>query len=208
VKAPVRRSPFAAAQTGLGAILEPRAGWEVAASYGDEAEERTYLRESVAIVDITSRGKVDVRGRLDGALAAAGEALVARIARDWALVLGEPGDEAVLLPRLTAAAGSEAMVTDATHLFGGFALVGPRLPDLLARLTSWDPASLGPGGATGAPIADVRTVVVRRALELPVLEVYIATELSRYAWETVVGVVRSLGGGPAGWAALRAEGWR
>lgn len=208
MKAPVRRSPFAGAQDDLGAMLERRADWDVPASYGDEDGERTFLRESVAIVDITSRAKVDVRGRLDGALAASGEALIAMIAEDWALVLGDPGEEATLLPGLTAAAGWGTTVTDATHLFGGFALAGPALPDLLARLTSWDPASLGPGGATGAPIADVRMVVVRRALELPVLETYVSTELSRYAWETVLGVVRSLGGGPAGWSALRAEGWR
>ena len=207
MKAPVRRSPFAAAQVDLGANLERRAGWEVPASYGDEAGERALLREAVAIVDISPRAKVDLRGRIDTALAVAGDAVVARIAEDWALVLGEPGDEASLLPRLTAASGSGAMVTDATHLFGGFALAGPRLPNLLARLTSWDPASLEPGAAAGAPIADVRMVVVRRELELPVLEAYVATELSRYAWETVLGVVRSLGGGPAGWTAFREEGW-
>ena len=37
------------------------------------------------------------------------------------------------------------MVTDVTHLFAGFALAGPRLPDVLARPTSWDPASLARG---------------------------------------------------------------
>jgi glycine cleavage system aminomethyltransferase T len=208
VRAPVRRSPFAAAQADLGAILELHADWEVPVTYGDEAAERTFLRESVAIVDITSRAKVDVRGHLGGALTVASDALVARIADDWALVLGEPGEEEILLRQLEAAAGSGAMVTDATHLFAGFALAGPRLPDLLARLTSWDPASLELDGATGAPIAEVRMVVVRRDLALPVLEAYVATELSRYAWETVLGVVRLLGGGPAGWTALRGEGWR
>jgi glycine cleavage system aminomethyltransferase T len=208
VRKPVRRSPFAAAQADLGATLEIRAGWEVATSYGDESGERTFLRDRVAIVDLTARAKIDVRGRLDGALGAAGAALVAKVAEDWALVLAEPGDEATLVPRLAAAAGPGAMVTDATHLFGGFALAGPMLPDLLARLTSWDPASLEPGRATGAPVADVRMVVVRRDIEPPVLEAYVATELSRYAWETVLGVARSLGGGPVGWDVLRAEGWR
>jgi glycine cleavage system aminomethyltransferase T len=204
----VRRSPFSSAQVRDGALVELRGDWEIPMSYGDESAERALLRDSVALVDATSRAKVDLRGDIGGAVAAAGDSLVARIAEDWAIVLGDPGDEAALVPRLTAAAGARAMVTDATHLFGGFALAGPLLPDLLARLTSWDPTSLAPGAATGAPIADVRMVVVRRALELPVLEAYAATELSRYAWETVLGVVRSLGGGPAGWAALRAEGWR
>ena len=89
------------------------------------------------------------------------------------------------------------MVTDATHLFVGFALAGPELPEVLARLTSWDPASLAEGEATGAPIGDVRAVVVRRDLPLPVLEAYVATEFARYAWETVLDAV-SAGGRGAG----------
>jgi glycine cleavage system aminomethyltransferase T len=208
VRTATRRSPFADAQAALGAVVEPRGDWELVASYGDEDAERALLREAVAVADITCRAKVDVRGRVDAALAVAGDSFVARIAADWALVLGEPGDEASIGSRLQAAARDDAMVTDVTHLYGGFALAGPGLPELLARLTSWDPASLAPGSATGAPIADVRMVLARRDLEVPVLEAYAATELSRYAWETILGVVRALGGGPVGWNALRSTGWR
>ena len=67
--------------------------------------------------------------------------------------------------------------------------------------------SLASGDATGAPIADVRAVMVRRDLAIDVLEVYVATELARYVWETLAGVVSSLDGRPVGWQALRAEGW-
>ena len=208
MNAPLRRSPLARAHVDLGATFELEAGWEIPETYGEEASERALLRERVGFADITARAKIDVRGQVDGALSVVGDALVARVSDDWALVLGEPGAEDVLLPKMESATGADTMVTDATHLFGGLALAGPKLPDLLARLTGWDPASLTPGSATGAPIADVRMVVVRRDLELPVLEAYVATELARYAWETVLGVVRLLGGGPVGRRALRAEGWR
>jgi glycine cleavage system aminomethyltransferase T len=208
VRTATRRSPFADALAGLGGVVEPQGDWEVVASYGDEEAERAMLREAVAVADVTCRAKVDVRGRIEGALAAAGDAFVARVAADWALVLGAPGAEASIASRLETAARDDAMVTDATHLYGGFALAGPGLPELLARLTSWDPTSLAPGAATGAPIADVRVVLVRRDLEVPVLEAYAATELSRYVWETILDVVRSLGGGPVGWNALRSTGWR
>ena len=144
---------------------------------------------------------------IDGALSSAGDALAARISPEWALVLTEPGGEEVLVPKLESAAGSGAMVTDATHLFAGFALAGPSLPDVLERLTSWDPASLKPGSATGAPIADVRAVAVRRDLDVPVMEAYVATEFARYAWEAVLDAVRRTGGAPVGWNALRAQGW-
>ncbi|HET9248804.1 MAG TPA: sarcosine oxidase subunit gamma family protein [Actinomycetota bacterium] len=204
---PVRRSPLARSHAGLGAVPDREAGWELVAHYGDEPAERSTLRDRVGLADITARGKIDVRGSLDAALSAAGDALTGRIADDWALVLSEPGGEEVLVAKLGSAAGPDAMVTDVTHLFVGFALAGQGLPEVLARLTSWDPSSLGAGEATGAPIGDVRAVVVRRDLTPPVLELYVATEFARYAWETVLDAVRRGGGAPVGWRALRAEGW-
>ena len=204
---PIRRSPLSRIHANLGATPDEEAGWELVAHYGDQATERATLRDGVAVADVTARGKIDVRGALDGALSAAGDVLTARIADDWAVVLSEPGGEEVLFPKMESAAGVSAMVTDVTHLFVGFALAGPQLPEALARLTSWDPASLASGEATGAPIGDARAVVVRRDLPLPMLEAYIATEFARYAWETVLDAVRRAGGAPVGWRALRAEGW-
>jgi len=207
VNEPIRRSPLSRMHGDLGAVLEYEAGWELVARYGDEADERARVRDGIGLVDVTPRGKVDVRGSLEGSLSAAGDVLTARIAEDWVILLAEPGGEEVLVPKLESAAGPGAMVTDVTHLFVGFALAGPALPDALARLTSWDPASLAAGEATGAPIADVRAVMAQRDLEVPVLEAYVAAEFARYAWETVLDAVRRAGGGPVGWRALRAEGW-
>jgi hypothetical protein len=53
----------------------------------------------------------------------------------------------------------------------------------------------------------VRAVLVRRDLDMPVLEAYMATDFARYAWEAVLDAVRRSGGGPVGWNALRARGW-
>jgi len=207
VNEPIRRSPLARSHADLGAVSDREAGWELVAHYGDQGAEGATLREGAGVADITARGKIDVRGSLEGALSGAGDVLTARIADDWALLLSEPGGEEVLLPKLGSAADAGAMVTDATHLFVGFALAGPELPEVLARLTSWDPASLAAGEATGAPIGDVRAVVVRRDLPLLVLEAYVATEFARYAWEAVLDEVRRAGGAPVGWRALRGEGW-
>ena len=204
---PLRRSPLARLHQGLGAATDREAGWELVAHYGDEAAEGTTLREAVGLADVTARGKIDVRGAIDGALSSAGDALTARISPEWALVLTEPGGEEVLVPKMEPAAGPGAMVTDATHLFAGLALAGPALPEALERLTSWDPATLKPGAATGAPIADVRAVLVRRDLDVPVLEAFVATEFARYAWEAVLDAARRTGGRPVGWNALRAKGW-
>ena len=204
---PVRRSPLGRMHEALGATVDREAGWDLVAHYGDQAAEGTIVAGAVGLADVTARGKIDVRGAVDGALSSAGDALTARVSNEWALVLTEPGGEEVLVPKMDSAAGPGAMVTDATHLFAGFALAGPAVPEALARLTSWDPATLKPHAATGAPIGDVRAVLVRRDLDVPVLEAYVATEFARYAWEVVFDAVRRSGGGPVGWNALRARGW-
>jgi len=208
VRAPIRRSPAARLSSRRGAVFIEEAGWEIPASYGDDAAERAAIRDDVAIADITARAKVDIRGDLPEELFAPAGANVARITREWAVILGEPNTEADLLRALEPLAGPRTMVTDVTHLFAGIALIGPRLPEVIERATSWDLATLARGEAVGAPIAEVRALVVRRDIAAVVLEVYVATELARYVWEALSGVVAGLGGAPVGWQALRAEGWR
>lgn len=204
---PLRRPPASHVHERLGATFEIEEGWSLPASYGDDEAERAAIRDVVAVADVTPRGKIDVRGDVGAALGSAGGELTARIAPEWALVLTAPGAEDIVRPKLESSAGPHAMVTDATHLFAGYALCGPLLPDLVARTSSWNPATLSPGAGTGAPIAGVRSIMFRRDLEVTVLEVYVATELARYVWETLHDVAASLGGRAAGWRALRAEGW-
>jgi glycine cleavage system aminomethyltransferase T len=206
--APVRRSPVSRMHAALGASLEIEAGWEVPASYGDEATERSTLKETAVLVDVTPRGKVDLRGQIDGAVGAAGATLCARVADDWALLLTGPGDEEPLLGIVEAASGPGAMVTDATHLYAGFVVGGPLLHEVLARVTSWDPSTLAPRTAAGAPIADVPAVMLDREASPSLMEIFVGSESARYVWEVLLDVVRNLGGLPAGWHALRAEGWR
>lgn len=207
VSTAIRRSPVAHLSSEAGAVSVEEGGWEIAVSYGDEVSEREAMRSSVAIADITARAKVDVRGEFATVLPAAADALTARVADDWALVLGAPGEETRLLTALEAADGTTMMVTDATHLYAAFALVGPKLPELLERTTAWDAGGLAPGEAAGAPIVEIPSVVLRPDLPMPLIEIYVASEFGRYAWETLGGVVSSLGGAPVGWQALRAEGW-
>ncbi len=205
---PVLRSPAGSMHAALGAAIALGSGWEIVRSYGEPDEERKLITESLAIADVTARAKIDVRGDLAGVepLGAEGD-VVARLSPRWAMIFAAPGDVGDRVQALQDRAGTGAMVTDATHLYSGYALCGPLLPDLLARVSGWNPASLPSGGATGAPIVDVRAVVVRRETPFPAVEVYVSSEFGRYVWETLLGVVTSLGGGPVGWDALRAEGW-
>jgi glycine cleavage system aminomethyltransferase T len=207
VTSPLRRAPASRLHAEAGASFATEAGWEIPTTYGDEAAERASAGEAVTLVDVTARGKVDVRGEPDEMLASTGDALIARVDAGWVLVLTPPGEEEILVPKLAAAVGPTTMVTDATHLFAGLAFVGPRLEEALSLLTSWDPSTLGPGEATGAPLAEVRAILMRRDLGVPVLEAYVASEFARYAWESCLDAVRRAGGGPAGWTTLRSLGW-
>lgn len=202
------RSPMARLSSRHGAVFVEESGWEIPASYGDDATERAAIRDRVAIADVTARSKVDLRGELPATVFVPAHAFVARVSRESALVLGEPGAGGSLMRAAEPLAGPRTMVTDATHLFAGLALTGPGLFDVIERATSWDVGTLAPGEATGAPIAEVRAVMIRRDLVVPVLEIYVATEFARYVWETLSGVVAGLGGKPVGWHSLRAEGWR
>lgn len=204
---PIRRTPATAAHRRLGAAFREEAAWEIAAGYGDAAAEAARLTETVGLTDITARAKVDVRGRIEDVLPAVDGALVARLAPDWAMVFGPPGDEDRVIGALEAVAGPGTMVTDATHLFAGHALAGPLVPDAVARLSGWDLATLSPGHATGAPLGGMRAVVISRTLTFPCLEVYVATEFGHFAWETFLSTVTGLGGGAVGWDMLTSKGW-
>jgi len=205
---PRLRSPLASIHASSGGDVTTEGGAEVVRSYGDPDRERAVVTGGIGVADITVRAKVDVRGDVDRALSPVDGDVVARMAGDWAVLFCPPGSVTERVASMQMAAGTSAMVTDVTHLYAGFALAGPSLPDALARLTAWDPSSLDAGTATGAPIADVRAIVVRREASVPLLEVWAAMELARYAWRSILEVVERLGGQPVGWDALREQGWR
>ena len=205
---PPLRSPLASMHAAFGSDVTIEGGAEIVRSYGDPDRERAALSDSIGLADVTVMSKIDVRGDVSAALSSALDDGVAGIAEDWAVVFTAPGPVADRVAAMQAAVGTGAMVTDVTHLYAGFALTGPSLWDALARLTSWDPSGLDVGGATGAPIADVRAIVRRREASVPVMEVWVAMEFARYAWRSILEVVERLGGEPVGWDALRELGWR
>ena len=205
---PPLRSPLASIHASFGAAVMTEGGAEAVRSYSAPDRERATIGDGIGMADITVRAKIDVRGDVDRVLFPVPGDVVARIAGDWSLLFSPPGSVTERVASMQAAAGASAMVTDATHLYAGLALAGPSLPDALARLTAWDPSTLDAGKATGAPIAGVRAIVVRRETSVPLLEVWVAMEFARYAWRSVLEVVERLGGEPVGWEALRDQGWR
>ena len=50
--------------------------------------------------------------------------------------------------------------------------------------------------------------MLHREASPSLMEIFVGSESARYVWEVLLDVVRNLGGRPAGWRALRVEGWR
>lgn len=202
------RSPLGTAHGRRGAEVGTEGGAEFVRSYGDRDAELAVVGSSIGVADVTVRAKIDVRGDVERIVSLFPAGVIARIADDWAVLFSRPGPVDGRVASMQTAAGASTMVTDVTHLYAGFALAGPLVGEAVARLTSWDPATLAPGHSTGAPFADVRAIAVRREGSLDVLEIYPAMEFARYLWDELVAVVERLGGAPVGWDALQADGWR
>lgn len=208
--APVMRSPITELHRRLGAQLGIQDGWEVPRRYQDIDLERRAIKNSLGIADISARGKIDVRGAVNSALSRLPEtrgATLARISRSWALVLTTPAGLVASLQLLETAADHATMVTDATSIYAGIALLGPAVPELLLRLTAYDPSLLTPGQSVATQMLRMPAVLLRRELPIIAVEAYVPSEFARYAWESVLEAAQPLEPEPVGWDALVAEGW-
>jgi aminomethyltransferase len=209
--APVMRSPMNEIHRRLGAELIVQSGWELPRRYQDIGLERRAIKDGLGIADITARGKIDVRGDVGSSLNALPQtrgATLARISRDWALVLTPAAGLTRAIETLTASADQKTMITDATSIYAAIALLGPGVPELLLRLTAIDPSELSPGDAVATQVLRMPAVLLRRELPIIVVEAYVPSEFGRYAWESMFEVAEPLGPEPVGWDALAAEGWR
>jgi glycine cleavage system aminomethyltransferase T len=205
------RSPINAVHQQQGAALSLADGWEVPRRYRDLEREGAAIRGNLGIADITARGKIDLRGPIDSALASLPyieDTTTARLSRSWALIMTPPAALPASLEVITRSAPAGSTVTDATSIYASIALLGPRVDDLLLRLITIDPSVLKPGRCLATQMLRVPAIVVRRELPVSVVETYVAAELGRYVWEALFEIARPLAPEPVGWDALQAEGWR
>lgn len=219
---PVMRAPAHRLHAAMGAVFESRGRWQVPAIYGSADLETEAIRSALGYADASAQGKVHLSGAVEpwvemltgGPLeplrtAPAGEdGIVARIGRDWAIVLVPPSrDVEVVMARGRGVAGG-GMATDITSSMSGFLVAGPRLHDLLARTLTLDLGELRAGACAAATWAKIPAIIVCRDFGGPAVELYVGSEYGRYAWQTLRDVCGALGGSPVGWTALEASGWR
>ena len=217
---PVMRSTAHHIHASMGAAFERRGAWEVPATYGSDETEAAERLTELGFADVSARGKLHLSGniepmirRLTGGSVEPGRTAnlssggrVARIARDWALVLLPASGESRVMAEVETETSDHSMVTDVTSGMSAFMVAGQRFEEVLARTVTIDIAELRPGSCAAASWARIPAVLVRHAV--PVVEIYVASDHGRYAWDTIRGLCGRLGGSPVGWRSLKAWGWQ
>jgi sarcosine oxidase subunit alpha len=147
-------------------------GWRVPAGFGEPEVEASQVKRAVGLQDVSSLGKLDVKGtsveafrrmaeRLDHVLA------VLPLKPGHAMVLTTPGQEEQTIDALGCAfdRGPGCMhVTETTSGQAAFALVGPQSAAVLAGVTSLDvrPEHFPDHACAQTSLAHVRATIYRR----------------------------------------------
>jgi len=220
---PIRTTAMYRAQQAAGARFTDDAGWRVADVYTSTDAEISRAREGVAISDVSTCGKLGLRGEAIESVAikltgrtpppigrAARErvngaaVLACRRAADEMLLLMSTAEHAAVagaLAEMVETAGC-VHVTDLTSAFAVVDLMGPALPTLLERVVTVDLTAVPPLGVVQAEVSRVHAIMVRLdELTLPVFRVLVPRESGDFVWHTLRDAGRDLGLTPVGAAA-------
>jgi|SRR5262245_35278642 len=189
-------------------------GWRLPVAFGDPADEASRVRRGVGIQDVSSLGKLDVKGTAVDARVADcehvdGVSAVLRPKPGHALVLAARQDDRIreAVERVFAQAHGCAHVTDITSALAAFALVGPHAAEVLAGLTSIDlrPRVVGNDAAVSCTIAHVHATLYRRDWgELRAYMLLVGRDSAEYVWTTIHHAGEHVGLIPFGTAAQQA----
>jgi aminomethyltransferase len=161
---PLRLSPLHATHLALGARFVSQSGWEVPHAYASPEEEARAVRERVGVADVSSLGKLLVRGDAKASMRLLGDAFgvgpielgciaqnaaedgtdsfgglqyLARLTADEFLVVTSPGAEAAVARQIEAGREAEGFfltVVDQTSGLAGLSVVGPQGREVLSKL--------------------------------------------------------------------------
>jgi glycine cleavage system aminomethyltransferase T len=226
---PVMRSPLHGGHERLGATFGHDGEWEYPAAYAHEHEAagRRAAERAIGVADVSARGKVDLRGAIDGLftrIARTSEGwepglivpiepapseehpgLVAPISDRWAILFCPPASLETRLEELEEPVpGEPTLVTEVSSQYAGIALTGPATFDLLSRLTPFDLDELEPDSAVATRVLELTGILLHRD---PVVEVWVSSSSARYAWEAMLRIGERLGAAPVGRDALSERGW-
>ncbi|HEX3909226.1 MAG TPA: hypothetical protein VHW67_00820 [Solirubrobacteraceae bacterium] len=206
------RSPLAPEALAAGARVEVRDGWEVVAGYGERELELRALGESVAFVDSSQLGAIELQGpqsplgelpmlpRLGEPAIRADGAWWCRVTPTRALVVCEAPATAKVRRALDSATAWSTL--DVTAAYAGLTLAGPLAREALARFCALDlrPGVVPVGGFRPGSVARTPGALLREADARYLL--LFGAAYGGYVWSVVADAVTRLGGRPAGLDAL------
>jgi heterotetrameric sarcosine oxidase gamma subunit len=200
--------------------------WRLPLVYSTVEREVAAARSGVALADLSAFAKISLLGGGVPALAQAlapespatkprsvavlephGPVLACRLTDDHLLLLDATTAATALQERLARLPALPQVVqVDASATYAGFLLAGPRLEEMLPRLTALDVAALLPVGACAeTAFAGVHALLVRAPeMSVPCVRVYVGWDLAEFAWERLLEEGRRHGLAPLGLEALNA----
>jgi sarcosine oxidase subunit alpha len=171
-------------------------GWRVPAGFDDPVSEANRVRSAAGLQDVSSIGKVDVKGTSVEPCIAALQGLhsvvsVLPLKPGHALVLTTTGREDQTIEALARVSGRAPgclHVTTTTSGQAAFALIGPHSISVLSALTSLDvrPERFKDGACAQASLAHVHATIHRRDWgTLPGYLVLVGRDVGEFVWTTV-----------------------
>ncbi len=197
---PNARSPLQAWHAGQGATWVQQEGWSVPAFYSSVAAEIEAAQTGLALADISSFTKINVRGRnlvqsLLGDNTPPGTVLWAaenggwmcRLAQDHCRLMLPTARSSFNLP--THPDYRPDRVQEVTTHSAGFALFGPKYGKVLSGLTSLDlsPAAFPPGHCAQTGFAGVPALLVATPNSPPNMQLFVAWDVAEYVWDRIRG---------------------
>lgn len=221
-----RLSPIHNRHQVLGARFALQAGWLIPEVYTASDEEATILRESVALVDISARGKLIIKGAdVDGIFTAhfgksptklgdvieieTTHLLIAKLTSDEFLILTLPGSEQESITSLEAEITSKNIfvsVIDQTSGLVGLSISGLESTRMMRKLCAldFDPTEFPNLHVAQSSFAKIRTTIIRHDQgSSPAYELFADCSYADYLWDTILDAGLEFGIQPVGWEALR-----
>ena len=209
----------------LGARFAPVGDWLLAEEFGGLDAEVARAKQSVAIGDESSCGRVliqgdDTAGFLSDVLAmasppiggcVAGESVyVCRLRQDQVFVITSPGKEAAMAARFeeeAAATGGLTTITDLTNGRAQLRLVGPASGELLSKVCGLDfgDAAFPNNRSKQSSLAKTNQLIVRRDMQnMPAYSIVGGRSLADYVWGVISEAGAEFGLAPIGRLGLSA----
>jgi len=222
---PKRLSPMHNRHQTLDAHFDLREGWLIPVVYTTSAEEVTVLQQTVGLIDISSWGKLMLKGINSSAVIGAcfGEAptksgdvievksnhiLAAGLIPDEFLILTPPGAEKELATSLEAEITSQGVfvsVIDLTSGLVGLSISGPRSTAVMGKLCAipFSSREFPNLCVVQSSFAQVRATIIRHGHGLsPTFELFADCSYGEYLWDATLDAGREFGIQPVGWDAM------